>query len=105
MARYRQMGGQILTQACDKPLPAGATCVCDCIAGNLSYRTPQTVCICDTIAVPAGYAVPDGVCVCNTIAVGSIPAPDCSCVGHVSRPGCSCVGHVTSGGSHYWRPN
>ena len=94
MARYRQMGGQILTQACDKPLPAGATCVCDCIAGNLSYRTPQTVCICDTIAVPAGHAVPGGVCICNTIAVGSKPAP-CGCVGHV----------VTRGGSHYWRPN
>ena len=93
MAQYRQMGAQILTQACDKPLPAGATCVCDCIAANLSYRTPQTVCICDTSAVPAGYAVPDGVCICNTIAVGSKPGP------------CGCVAHVTRGGSHYWRPN
>jgi hypothetical protein len=104
MAQYRQMGAQLLTQPCDQALPAGATCVCDCVADNRLRSSTQQVCTCDTIAVPAGYTGGGRtVCVCNTIAVGTkaVPTPK-------APAGCSCVGHVSGGGgggSHYWRPN
>ena len=100
MGQYRQMGGNIQTQPCDKPLPKGATCVCDCVNDNRICSTTQQVCTCDTIAVPAGYAGSGKeVCVCNTIAVGTKAVP------RKAPSGCSCVGNVTRGGGHYWRPN
>lgn len=96
MAQYRQMGAQLQTRPCDEPPPAGATCVCDCVAAGRMCGTTRQTCTCDVIAVPAGYAG-KGVCTCDTIAVGArtSSAPSCSCVGHVSH----------GGGSHYWRPN
>ncbi|MDR2549550.1 MAG: WD40 repeat domain-containing protein [Desulfobulbus sp.] len=116
MSHYRQTGQQTLVQPCTTPLPANATCVCDCVASDRSYRSSQTVCVCDTIAVPAGYAVAGGgVCTCNTIAVGSKSLPKghkrtmsgttCSCDTICTcNSVCSCVGNVSQQ-SHYWRPN
>ena len=63
------------TLPCGAPIPAGAVCTCNCVAG--------TVCSC------VGY----NPCTC----VGHI---SCTCVGHIS---CSCVGHVVT--THYWHPN
>lgn len=97
MSQYRQMGPQIQTQPCGKPLPQNSSCICDCVSASRTYPTAHQVCTCDTIAVPVGYSG-GGTCVCNTISVGSKVAPTCSCVGHVSRGG-------GGGGSHYWRPN
>ena len=89
LSQHRQMGNVIMTQPCGTPLPADATCVCDCVGHNLSYRTTETVCICDTIAVPAGGKA-SGHCTCNLISVGV---------------NCSCVGNVSHRSSHYWHPN
>jgi hypothetical protein len=97
MRKYRQMGPRTLTQPCGTPIPAGAVCICNCVASSISYRGTEQVCICDTISVPGDSAVPDGVvCVCNTIAVGSVSAP---------RAPRSTGGGGGYGGGHYWRPN
>jgi len=102
MGQYRQMGTRTYIQPCDQPLPAGATCLCDCVAANrMCNITTHQVCICDTIAVPTGHTGARSVCSCDTILVGTKARPSCSCVGNV----CSCVGNVTHTGSHYWRPN
>ncbi|MDR2451970.1 MAG: hypothetical protein LBE85_09465 [Candidatus Accumulibacter sp.] len=108
MAQYRQMGREMRTQACDKALPQGATCVCDCVGDNRMGGTTLQVCTCDTIAVPAGYAGPKGGCVCDTVAVGTRVAPAATTPPQAvpkAPGGCSCVGNVSRGGGHYWRPN
>jgi WD40 repeat protein len=62
---YKQMGHKTITLPCGSPTPAGATCICDCIATSIRYETPETVCVCDTIMVPVGSSVPAGaVCTC-----------------------------------------
>lgn len=74
-ARSYQLMGKTYTVPCGTPLPAGAVCICDCIATQETFR-PQVVCICDTIMVPAGMSLPAGAtCVCNTIAVGAYNLP------------------------------
>lgn len=74
-----------VTMPCGSPIPDGAVCICNCVAG--------TICNCD------------GHCTCDTV---------CSCVGHCTCDTvCSCVGHCTcntvctcdSQGGHYWHPN
>lgn len=109
LALYRQMGREIQTQSCDKALPKGATCVCDCVGDNRMCGTARQICTCDAIAVPVGHAIPKGVCVCDIVAVGTGKGPAAS--PPKAPSGCSCVGHVShgggggGGGSHYWRPN
>jgi WD40 repeat protein len=86
---YRKMGAEIVTLPCGSPIPPGAQCICNCVAGSLSYPTSRTICVCDTVAVPAGQPLPYGtVCVCNTVAVGGLPLPK----GHTRQmTGNSCV--------------
>ena len=66
------------TQPCGTPIPPGAVCTCNCVAGSmgLSNRTFSStgVCTCDLV------------CTCNTV---------CTC-----QSVCSCLSV-----SHYWRPN
>jgi len=66
------------TLPCGSPIPAGAVCVCNCVAGSGCACVGHTTCSC------VGHTT-------------------CSCVGDV----CSCVSH-SSGCSavyHYWYPN
>jgi hypothetical protein len=91
VGEYRQMGETRFTLPCGSPTPAGATYICDCVAGSGQYSRTETVCICDTIMVPAGSPIPaGGVCVCNTIAVGTYTKPSPGGGGY---------------GGHYWYPN
>jgi WD40 repeat protein len=79
------------TQACGTPIPAGAVCTCNCVAGGTCACVGHKSCSCvGHVAVPA--------CSC----VGHVAAPSCSCVGHSS---CSCVSYSSGGGGHYWYPN
>ena len=66
------------TLPCGSPIPAGAVCVCNCVAGSVCSCVGHTVCTCDTVCSCVGNRV----CTCDTV--------------------CSCVGHVVS---HYWHPN
>jgi len=67
------------TMPCGSPIPAGAVCVCNCVAGSGCACVGHTTCSC------VGHTT----CSC----VGYSP---CSCVSHSS--GCSAV-------YHYWYPN
>ena len=83
--KVRQFGPATKTQPCGTPIPAGATCICDCIASSRSYPDEQTICTCDTIILSsASYMTAGMICVCNTIGVGNYsPIPKshrvCSC--------------------------
>ena len=66
------------TLPCGSPIPAGAVCVCNCVAGSVCSCVGHTVCTCDTVCSCVGNTI----CTCDTV--------------------CSCVGHVVS---HYWHPN
>lgn len=117
--RIRQMGASTLTLPCDAPLPAGAICLCDCVAASHTYRGTQTVCTCDTVVVPSTAPLPAGsICTCNTVAVGGYtrPAPPAATrpvpSGHERRSSGSvctcdtiCTCNTISTGRHYWRPN
>ena len=73
---YSQMGPTTRTVPCGTPVPANATCICDCIATSSSYPGTRTICVCDTITVPAGKPLPTGViCTCDTISVGTYTLP------------------------------
>ena len=78
-----------LTLPCGSPIPAGFTCVCDCVASDLP---PTCSCVGHVAptAVPAPVAT---VCTCDTV---------CNCEGV-----CSCDGHCSCNaqGGHYWFPN
>ena len=110
---YRQMGPNIVTAPCKTPLPPGATCICNCVAGAIHYPGRETVCVCDTITVAASAALPAGVvCICDTISVGtyrfSLPQGHkqqfsgtvCTC-----NTICTCDTISTSSGGHYWYPS
>ncbi len=80
------------TLPCGSPIPAGAVCVCNCVAGSVC--TCDKVCTCDTGCSCVGHktiCTCDKVCTCDT---------GCSCVGH-----CNCNSHRTTYSSHYWHPN
>lgn len=67
---YR-LEGRTYTRPCGSPIPAGATCVCNCVAGF--FAGTGSVCICNTVTVPVGTRIPAGsVCTCNTIMVGGM---------------------------------
>ncbi|MBV6343242.1 hypothetical protein, partial [Candidatus Magnetobacterium casensis] len=113
-ARYRQMGPKTSTLPCGSPIPAGAVCVCDCVAGTMS--TSETVCVCNTVTVSAGSPMPAGtICECDTVAVGSYKGPsavqgysDGGYWGGGSSGRGSSGGSGSGGGSaghHYWYPN
>ncbi len=75
------------TLPCGSPIPAGAVCVCNCVAGSIC--TCDTVCTCDTGCSCVGHKT---ICTCDKV---------CTC-----DTGCSCVGHrTTTYSSHYWHPN
>lgn len=89
------------TLPCGSPIPAGAVCVCNCVAADLPGIPGDTPPDQEGInfigpsgekrTMPCGSPIPDGwTCSCNCV------APVCSCVGH-----CSC----NAEGSHYWYPN
>ncbi|MCB0307605.1 MAG: hypothetical protein KDI38_27835, partial [Calditrichaeota bacterium] len=66
-----QTGLATLTLPCGAAMPAGASCICDCIATARTYPGTETVCTCNTIAAPAGTSLTAGaVCTCNTVIVG-----------------------------------
>lgn len=103
MRQYRQMGPRTFTLPCGSKTPPGATCVCDCVASSLTYRSTEQVCICDTISMPVGSPIPAGVvCICNTIAVGTAPVPSTPRAPRAPRSGGG--GGWSRGGGHYWRP-
>lgn len=68
------------TLPCGSPIPAGAVCVCNCVAGSVCSCVGHTVCTCDTVCSCVGNTI----CTCDTV--------------------CSCVGNVVTT-SHYWHPN
>ncbi len=74
------VSGQTVTYTlpCGAAIPAGAVCICNCVAGGVPTVKPT--------AVPTKAP-----CSCVGFA--------CSCVGNV----CSCVGHTIT--THYWHPN
>jgi WD40 repeat protein len=108
---YKEMSGEIITVPCGTPIPAGAICICDCVASSVNYRSSKSICVCNTITVAAGTPLPAGaVCVCNTVAVGNyVPEGHsrtyegtvCSC-----NTVCTCdtVCTCQGVGSHYWYP-
>ena len=116
----RQTGSGTITLPCGTPVPAGATCICNCIASSLSYHVTTSVCVCDLISIPVGTALPGGtVCVCDLISLGTPKTLKGLPPGHKRRmvgtrcvcntictcnTVCACVGNVSIG-SHYWRPN
>jgi hypothetical protein len=117
---YRKMGFETITLPCGFPIPPGAQCICNCVAGSVTYPGTRTVCVCDTITVPTGQALPAGtVCVCNTVAIGNIMPQGhtrqmtgtvCSCNTICTCDSvctcqsiCSC--QSVGGGGHYWYPN
>lgn len=67
-----------VTLPCGSPIPAGAVCVCNCVAGHVCSCDGHVVCTCDTVRAPCSC---DGHCSCNTV--------------------CTC----DSQGGHYWHPN
>ncbi len=68
------------TLPCGSPIPEGAVCVCNCVAGSVCSCVGHTVCTCDTVCSCVGNTI----CTCDTV--------------------CSCVGNVVTT-SHYWHPN
>ncbi|MBQ6502972.1 MAG: twin-arginine translocation signal domain-containing protein [Flexilinea sp.] len=68
------------TLPCGSPIPEGAVCVCNCVAGSVCSCVGHTVCTCDTVCSCVGNTI----CTCDTV--------------------CSCVGNVVTTG-HYWHPN
>jgi hypothetical protein len=91
------------TLPCGSPIPPGATCICNCVAGTLpgepgevapgqegiNFTSPGG----ETRTMPCGSPIPDGwTCSCNCVTA----PPACGCDGH-----CSC--DSVSGG-HYWYP-
>jgi WD40 repeat protein len=82
--QIKEMGPSIFTLPCGSPIPANATCICDCVATSRTYPGTEMVCTCNTITVPIGTTLTGNmVCVCDTITVGSYQKPaetkDCSC--------------------------
>ena len=73
--------GQTITYTlpCGAPIPAGAVCVCNCVAGSVCSCVGHTVCTCDKVCSCVGHTV----CTCDNV--------------------CSCVGHTVT--YHYWHPN
>lgn len=74
------MTGQTVTYTlpCGSPIPEGAVCVCNCVAGDLCSCVGHVVCTCDTV---------------------------CSCVGNTYTY-CSCDTVCTcEGDGHYWYPD
>ena len=72
--------GQTITYTlpCGSPIPEGAVCVCNCVAGSVCTCVGHTVCTCDTV---------------------------CSCVGNTYTY-CSCDTVCTcEGDGHYWYPD
>jgi hypothetical protein len=43
------VNGQTFHLPCGSPLPAGAVCICNCVAGQPSGCTCDTVCTCDKV--------------------------------------------------------
>ena len=72
--------GQTITYTlpCGSPIPAGAVCVCNCVAGSVCSCDGHTVCTCDKVCSCDTYVAP---CSCNSV--------------------CTCEGV----GPHYWHPN
>ena len=65
------------TLPCGAPIPDGAVCVCNCVAGSVCSCVGYTICTCDTVCSCVGNTV----CTCDTV--------------------CTC----NSEGGHYWHPN
>ena len=68
------------TLPCGSPIPEGAVCICNCVAGSVC--TCDKVCTCDTACTCVGdktICTCDKVCTCDTA---------CTCVGN-----CSCNSH------------
>ena len=70
--------GQTITYTlpCGAPIPEGAVCVCNCVAGSVCSCVGHKVCTCDTVCSCVGNTV----CTCDTV--------------------CTCNSE-----GHYWHPN
>ncbi len=70
--------GQTITYTlpCGAPIPEGAVCVCNCVAGEVCSCVGHKVCTCDTVCSCVGNTV----CTCDTV--------------------CTCNSE-----GHYWHPN
>ncbi|MFQ5603675.1 MAG: twin-arginine translocation signal domain-containing protein [bacterium] len=52
----------VKSMPCSDPLPAGAVCLCDCVATSHSYQT----CRCDTVCTCNTVCTCDRVCTCDS---------------------------------------
>lgn len=66
------------TLPCGSPIPEGAVCICNCVAGEVCSCVGHTVCTCDTVCPCVGNTYT--YCSCNTV--------------------CTCEGD-----GHYWYPD
>jgi hypothetical protein len=126
--KYRATGPETITQPCGTPIPPGAACICNCVAGSVTYPGTRSVCVCDTVTAPEGDALPAGaVCVCHSVTVRQREGASglvtrtkdgvcdcnlvCSCdTVCTCQSICSCESICTcqsvgTGGGHYWFPN
>ncbi len=90
------------TIPCDSPIPAGATCICNCVAASRTYPGTEMICTCDTISVAAGTQLTNySTCVCNTVKTCTCNTV-CTC-----DTVCSCNNHRTTYTYYttYWHPN
>jgi len=80
---YTDEFGQVIsfTLPCGSPLPAGATCTCNCVPGKLENTcTCNKVCTCNSVCTCQAV---NRVCTCNSVCT-------CQAVG-TSRRVCTCV--------------
>jgi hypothetical protein len=102
--KVRQMKevSKTFTLPCGSPIPAGATCICDCVATSRTYPGTEIVCTCDTITLSAGTLMDrNWTCVCNTVRSCTCNTI-CTC-----DTVCSCNNHSNSYTYYtsYWYPN
>jgi hypothetical protein len=127
VVKYQAMGPETITQPCGAPIPPGAACICNCVAGSVTYPGTRSVCVCDTVTVPMGEPLPAGaVCVCNSVTVRQRAGASgletrmkdgvcecnlvcscdtvCTCLSVCTCQSiCTCESVGTGG--HYWFPN